>query len=281
MLAPFAELLAEQRAAGRGLGAFTCYDLETARAVLGAADDAGVGVVLLVSSNSFAARAGDQLVAALRGAAEQAPARACLQLDHVADLELIAAAFELGCGAVMADGSRLPLEENIALAAEAAALARRAGGSIEVELGHVSGDEDVASAAKAGKLTDPADVPGFVAATGAACLAVSIGNAHGEYATPPQLDWSRLAGVRAVTGVALSLHGASGLAEGDLRRAIASGITKVNVNTALREAYLAATAAAVPDVQDGLNVLALHERQTHAVHAVAAETLASFVPEGP
>jgi len=280
MLAPFVDLLAERRRAGAGLGAFTCYDLETAVGVLAAAAERGAGVVLLVGSASFAAPDGSELLAGLRAVAERSPARACVQLDHVSELGLIEAAFALGAGAVMADGSQLALEENAALVAAAVSLARASGGAVEAELGHVSGDEDVATAAAVGRLTDPEVVDGFVARTGAACLAVSIGNAHGTYAHPPALDWPRLDAIRAATAVALSLHGASGLGVGMLRRAIAAGVTKVNVNTELREAYLAATAAALPGAQDGHRVLDLHREQAAAVRAVAASKLAQYEPEG-
>jgi len=276
LLCAFDTLLAERRAAGGGLGAFTCYDLETARGVLAASTQRGVGVVLLVSAAAFAEPGGAELVGALRGAVERSPARAVVQLDHVGELALIEAAFEAGAGAVMADGSRLPLAENAALVGAAVAIARRHGGAVEAELGHVSGDEDVAAAAAAGRLTDPGVVAGFVAQTGAACLAVSIGNAHGTYARPPALDFERLAAIRAATAVPLSLHGASGLPSELVRRAIASGVTKVNVNTELREAYLAATADALPGAADGFRVLELHRRQAAAVAALAAAKLAHY-----
>ena len=280
MLADFRDLLAERRGVGAGLGAFTCYDLEAAAGVLAAAAEHGGGVVLLVSSAAFAAPGGGELVAALRAVAERSAAPACVQLDHVTDLALIERAFDAGAGAVMADGSRLALEENAALVAAAVAIAGRFGGAVEAELGHVSGDEDVATAAAAGRLTDPDVVAAFVARTGAACLAVSIGNAHGTYAQPPALDWPRLDAIRAATTVALSLHGASGLGEQPIRRAIRAGVTKVNVNTELREAYLAATAAALAGAQDGHRVLDLHQSQSAAVRAVAAAKLAQYDAEG-
>src|SRR5579862_7625674 len=136
MLRSFTELLAERAIARRGLGAFTCYDLETARGVLDAAAERAVGVVLLVSAAAFADPGGEQLLAGLVAAAERAPARACIQLDHVGDVELIERAFAAGAGAVMADGSRLPLEGNVELVERATAVARRYGGGVEAELGH-------------------------------------------------------------------------------------------------------------------------------------------------
>jgi tagatose 1,6-diphosphate aldolase GatY/KbaY len=281
MIDAFAELLVERRDAGTALGAFTCYDLETALGVLAAASEREAGVLLLVSSAAFAQSGGDQLVAALRAAAERSPARACVQLDHVSDLGLIARAFADGCGAVMADGSKLALEDNAALVAAAVQIARKFGGAVEAELGHVTGEEDVARAAMAGKLTNPDDVAPFLARTGAACLAVSIGNVHGTYSSTPVLDWERLAAIREATEIPLSLHGASGLPDDAIRRAVAAGIAKVNVNTELRGAYLDVTASALAEVRDGDNVLALHRQQVAATRALAISKLQQYDRETP
>ena len=140
---------------------------------------------------------------------------ACVQLDHVADLARIEAAFALGCGAVMADGSRLPGRRERG----AGARRRRAGRphrwpTSRRSSARLEGDEDVARAVAAGAFTDPDEAERFVAATGAACLAVSIGNVHGTYRHPPRLDLERLeAHPRSALPVPLSLHGASGIEE--------------------------------------------------------------------
>jgi tagatose 1,6-diphosphate aldolase GatY/KbaY len=85
-------------------------------------------------------------------------------------------------------------------------------------------------------LTDPAEAAAFVRSSGVDCLAVSIGNIHGHYTGAPVLDWERLERLR-VAGAPLALHGASGLPDADVSRAVSSGIAKVNVNTELRAAY--------------------------------------------
>ncbi len=279
MLLGFPALLSEHARSRTALGAFTCYDLEVARAVLAAAAARDAGVVLLISRETFAGEGGDQLLAGVRAAAERSPARACVQLDHVSDLELIAAAFELGAGAVMADGSRLPFDENVALVREAKRCADGFGGAVEAELGHVAGGEDVAAATEAGALTDPAEAERFIAATEVSCLAVSIGNVHGEYAGEPSLDWERLAEIERAVGVPLSLHGASGLADADLHRAVAAGVRKVNANTELRDAYLSATRDALDQALDGLRILSLHDAQTAAVRDVVDAKIAAFTRE--
>jgi ketose-bisphosphate aldolase len=276
MLATLPSLLAERRAKRAAVGAFTSYDLETATAVLSAAEDARVPVILLVSRESFAAPDGRHLMAGLVGAAQVAHVPCCVELDHVADLELMERALELGCKAVMADGSRLEYDRNRELVRSAVELAARYGAHVEAELGHVAGGEDVALATQVGQLTDPEEAALLESETGVSCLAVSIGNVHGAYAEPPRLDWARLESVRSRTTVPLSLHGASGIPDEDVREAISRGVAKVNVNTELREAYLAASERHLGEVRDGARLLELHARQREAVEAVAAVKLASY-----
>lgn len=272
MLIGFGELLEERRARGAAAGAFTCYTLTTAVGVLRAAEDQDAPVILLVSEASYTASAGRLLLAALRAAAERAAAPACVQLDHVADRAVIARALADGAGAVMADGSRLPYDANAALVRHAGALAKR-GAGIEAELGHIEGGEDVAAATAAGALTDPDEAARYAAETGVDCLAVSIGNVHGHYAASPSLDWARLERIRKLVDVPLSLHGASGLPDSDLRRAVAAGICKVNVNTELRARLFAELERRVPETAPGLRLLELESALVDAVAEVAAEKL--------
>jgi tagatose 1,6-diphosphate aldolase GatY/KbaY len=274
MLVPFADLLQSHQRRRTALCAFTCYNLETAFGVLQAAQTCDVGVVLLVSEQALRSPHGVYLLTSLRAMAEYAPIPVCVQLDHVSDLALVSLAFEFGVGAVMADGSRLPFEQNVALVREATVLAQRYGGGVEAELGRIEGDEDLAIAASAGTLTDPEQAAAFVQQAYPVCLAVSIGNVHGVYRYPPVLDWERLQKIRSLVNVPLSLHGASGLANGDLEQAVALGIAKVNFNTELRLRYLEATVKELDNVMPGARILELNMKQAAAVAAVAADKIA-------
>jgi tagatose 1,6-diphosphate aldolase GatY/KbaY len=274
VLTSFRELLDERRAAGAAAGAFTCYDVTGALGVVRAAEARNAPAILLVSEVSFRAPVGPLLVAALTAVAEAARVPMCVQLDHVADDALIDAAVRNGIGAVMADGSRLPESENGRFVVSVRG--RTGGVGVEAELGHIEGGEDVAAATEAGRLTDPAAAQAFVAATGCDCLAVSIGNVHGHYAAPPRLDWARLAAIRELVAVPLSLHGASGLPDGDIRRAIALGVCKVNVNTELRERYLGQLAASLPAARDGLRLFELESAVVEAIAETVAAKLEVF-----
>lgn len=276
MLVSFGELLEDARRRRAAVGAFTAYNLEQAEAILAAGARAGAGVMLLVSSQALRSRLGPPLVAALRAVAERADAPCCLQLDHETDLGAIEAALDAGVGAVMADGSRLPFEQNVAFVRTAVDLARRHGAGVESELGHVAGDEEIAVAVARGALTDPDEAERFAARTGADCVAVSIGNVHGRYREPPALDWERLAAVRERVPAALSLHGASGIPDADVRRAVGAGIAKVNVNTELRDRWFEVLDRRAGELAAGAQLLRLGEELADAVQEVVAAKIALF-----
>lgn len=278
MIVRFSEILQNEQDTGRAVGAFTCYDVTTAIGVLRAADMASVATILLVSNASFTSRDGPQLVVGLSAVATHAQTPACVQLDHVSDLETIARAVDLGIGAVMADGSRLSLEENALFVKEAVRLARSSGAGVEAELGHIEGGEDFATATRAGALTDPDEALDFVGRAEPDCLAVSIGNVHGEYAGPPNLDWSRLARIRERLDLPLSLHGASGLPERDLRTAVAGGIAKVNVNAELRRRAFRELGDRLPELTSGYRLLELQQGLANSAAEVALETFGSLDP---
>jgi ketose-bisphosphate aldolase len=279
VLTSFGDLLATgDRSA---VGAFTCYDLEAAAAVLSSGAARGQGVILLIGGRAFTDVHGPLLLAALLAAAGRSDARACVQLDHCDDLGVIEAALEQGAGAIMADGSARPYDENIAFVRRAVELAQPRGAGVECELGGITGDEDVAEAVAAGALTDPAQAAELMDAAGADCLAVSIGNVHGVYRDPPDLDWARLDAIRAATSRPLSLHGASGIPDEQVRRAVAAGIAKVNVNTELRQAYLASTSETLAEALPGARVAALHAAQIAAVGRVVDAKLDVLRGEAP
>ena len=96
---------------------------------------------------------------------------------------------------------------------------------------------------------------------------------HGHYAAPPQLDWDRLARIRELVDVPLSLHGASGLSDDDLRRAVAAGICKVNVNTELRARVFDELERRIPETAPGLRLLELESSLADAVAEIATEKL--------
>ena len=247
---------------GSAVPAFTCYDFTTALAVVGAAEEAGRGVILLVAPKTAATSNGLRLIAALRGLADAASVPVAVQLDHASDLKVMVDAVAAGADSVLADGSSLPFEENIALVRQARALLG-ADVVLEAELGGLAGDEDrafgadSAGVAVAG-LTDSAQVEEFVARTGAELLAVAVGNVHGKYKGEPQLRWDVLQDIAVRTHIPLVLHGASGIPADELVKAAAMNVGKVNFNTELRTGVLSTLQEQLPAHRtDGENLQGL------------------------
>ena len=144
---------------------------------------------------------------------------------------MIKKALDLGFTSVMYDGSTLPFEENIAGTRKIVELANEYGAVVEGELGLVGGSEDGLS--DHGILcTNPDKAHEFCERTGIACLAVAIGNAHGDYPTAPVLAFDILEQINQKAGVPLVLHGGSGISDNDFRKAISLGIAKINIGTA-------------------------------------------------
>ena len=273
MLASFAEILPAPGSGGSPIGAFTCYGLETAAGVIHAAEQRGRPVMLLISAKAYRSELGRPLLRTLLSLGEAAAGPVAVQLDHVSDLGLIEEALTDGVQAIMADGSTLGYRANLDLVSAARKLAERHGAGVEAELGHLAGDEEVAVGVTSHGYTDPVEAAAFASASGASCLAISIGNVHGRYAEPPRLDIPLLREIEARTDLPLSLHGASGLPDDQIQDALGGAIAKININTELRERYVSVLDGCLPDVRRGLDLLTLGSRLVSETAELVGEKL--------
>lgn len=280
------QLVNSALASGSAVPAFTCYDFTTAMAVVSAAEEARLGVILLVAPKTASTSNGLRLISALRGLADSASVPVSVQLDHASDLKVIRDSVAAGADAVLADGSSLPFEDNIALVREVRAALHADGHAdvvIEAELGGLAGDEDRAFGTArethdAGTpdegLTNPAQVADFVERTGAQLLAVAVGNVHGKYKGEPNIRWDVLQDVASKTGVALVLHGASGIPADELAKAPSLRVGKVNFNTELRTGILSTLEAETAAYRaDGENLQGLLARWNGTAGEFAGATL--------
>ncbi|MGW7421497.1 class II fructose-bisphosphate aldolase [Streptomyces sp. NPDC054813] len=242
-LAATGELLTRAAEARSALAAFNVITLEHVEAVVTGAEAAGSPVVLQVSENAVKFRYGRllPLARAAVAAAERAGVPVALHLDHVQSDELLWQAPAAGFSSVMYDASRLPYAENLAATVTAVDWAHAQGLWIEAELGEVGGkDGPPVDAHAPGARTDPTEARAFVAGTGVDALAVAIGSAHAMTTRTAALDHDLLARLSAAVPVPLVLHGSSGVPDDGLVAAVAGGIAKVNVGTALNMAMTAA-----------------------------------------
>ncbi|KQU28454.1 MULTISPECIES: class II fructose-bisphosphate aldolase [unclassified Rhodococcus (in: high G+C Gram-positive bacteria)] len=278
MRARLDDLVADALRRGSAVPAFTCYDFTTAMGVVAAAETSRRGTTLLIAPKTAAAQHGARFITALRGLADDADIPVTVQLDHAANLDVIATAVAAGADSVLVDGSSLSYENNIALVRAAREIV---GPDIvlEAELGGLPGDEDRALAASpviepGTGLTDPSSVTDFVSRTGIGLLAVAIGNVHGTYSGEPQLQWDLLRDIGTHTSVPLVLHGASGIPTPDLVRATRMGVGKININTELRTSVLDLVERELPSYRtDGENLLGLLGRWDRVVREFASATL--------
>ena len=199
-----------------------------------------------------------------------------LHLDHGDSFELCKSCVDLGFSSVMIDGSSLPYEENIALTKKVVDYAHQYDVTVEGELGVLAGVEDEV-AAEESHYTRPEEVIDFSTRSGVDSLAISIGTSHGAYKfkpeqctrdpktgrlVPPPLAFDVLDAVmKELPGFPIVLHGSSsvpqeevdtinkyggklpnavGIPEEQLRKAAASAVCKINIDSDSRLAMTAA-----------------------------------------
>lgn len=223
---------------GFAVPAFNIHNLETMQVVVETAAEMRAPLILAGTTGTYSYAGVGNVVAIASDLAKTYDLPLAVHLDHHENLEDITQKIKSGIRSVMIDGSHFPFEENIALVKSVVDLSHRYDASVEAELGRLGGvEDDLVVDAKDALYTNPEQAREFIARTGIDSLAVAIGTAHGLYAAEPKLDFERLAAIRNCVDVPLVLHGASGLPEGDIRRAIGLGVCKVNVATELKIAF--------------------------------------------
>ena len=239
MLATTAQLVTSSASTGTGVAAFNVVTLEHAEAIVAGAEHAGRPVILQVSQNTVTFHRGQlaPVAAAVAALAAASSVPVAMHLDHVTDIALLHAAPGCGFGSAMFDASTLPYAENAAVTAAAADFCHEHGLWLEGELGAVGGK---GGAHAPGARTDPDDARAFVASTRVDILAVAVGSSHAMTDRSARLDHDLIAALRSAVPVPLVLHGSSGVGDDELARAVAGGLVKINIGTALNIAYTAA-----------------------------------------
>ena len=240
-LVPVEDLLRKAQEGDYAVGAFNCNNMEIVQAIVAAAEKENAPVIMQASQGAIKYAGLDYITAMAKLAAGKAKVPVALHLDHGTSFEQCIQCIRAGFSSVMIDGSKLPLQENIALTRRVLEVARACGVSVEAELGKIGGTEDDISVSERDALfTDPGEADEFVRETGVGSLAVAIGTAHGQYKGVPELDFARLEKIIALVKIPIVLHGSSGVPDEAVRKAISLGVCKVNIDTNIREAFVAA-----------------------------------------
>lgn len=235
------QLLKKAESQGWAIGQFNFSNLEQLRGIGLAAKENSAPVIIGTSEKEAKFLGLEEALALVRIFENKLKIPLFLHLDHGKDLDFIKKAIDLGYDSVHFDGSFLSFKENVKLTRKIVTYAHSKKVLAEGELGYLRGESRLFSRLKPRlpkeDLTNPEAVKEFVTKTGVDSLAIAIGNIHGIYKKMPSLDFDRLQQIREQTDAFLVLHGGSGLLPRYLKKAIKSGIQKININTEIRVAW--------------------------------------------
>jgi len=240
-------LLQEAQENGAAIGHFNISDLVLLKAVFAAAQELNVPVLVGLSEGEREFVGVRQIAAFVRSLREEFNFPIFLNADHTHSLAKGLEAAKAGFDSIVFDLSALPIEENVRQTKQAVEALKAINPSmlVEGEIGDIgTGSEIHESSPDLSKgLSTPEEARQFVESTRVDILAPAVGNMHGMLRsmvhgeTKKRLDVERIAGIKRAAQTFLTLHGASGTDDEDLRKAIAAGINIVHINTELRVAW--------------------------------------------
>lgn len=249
---------------GYAIPAYNFNNLEQLQAIITACAETHSPVILQVSKGARNYANETMLRYMATGAVQMAKEMGAdipivLHLDHGDSFGLCKNCIDSGFSSVMIDGSHLPYDENVALTRQVVEYAHVHDITVEGELGVLAGIEDDV-VAEVSTYTQPDEVEDFVKKTGVDSLAISIGTSHGAYKfklkegeSVPELRFDILEECeKRIPGFPIVLHGASsvvpeyvalinqyggkmdgavGVPEDQLRKAAASAVCKINIDS--------------------------------------------------
>ena len=229
MLIGLKDILAIAEEKGCAIGSFNTPNLECINAVIAAAEELNVPVIISHAELHEPVAPLSVIGPIMVLAAKNAKVPVCVHLDHCETLDYMAAALEIGFTGVMYDGSVLPYEENVENTKKAVAMSAIYGASVEAEIGQLASREGGETENAGGPVyTDPNDAKKFFDETGIDALAPSFGTCHGIYKSKPVLDLDRVGVIKEKTGLPLVMHGGSGVSPEDYKTAISKRIRRIN-----------------------------------------------------
>lgn len=241
------DVLTQLEKEGAALGHFNVADLVSLKAVIAAAAETRLPVLVGASEGEREFFGTRQLATLVKSLREETAVPAFLNADHTHSLKKAMEAANAGFDAVGIDFSALPFDQNVDRTKEAVQAIKAVNPAIlaEGEVGDIGTGSEIHETAQGDvrKLTTPEEARQFVEATGIDILAPAVGNMHGMLKSMVQgkakkhLDIERIAQIKQAAGVFLTLHGGSGTDDEHFRKAIAAGINIIHINTELRVAW--------------------------------------------
>lgn len=236
------EMLQKAQKGKYAVGAFNANNMEIIQAIVEASEEERAPVIIQASQGAIKYAGLDMIVAMVRSIAEKTSIPIALHLDHGTDYFQNILCLRAGFTSLMYDGSALPFDENVAMTKKVVEMAHVCNIPVEAEIGQVgkmdTSDEPGVAREKIKEfMAKPEDAEKFVQMTKVDILAPAVGTIHGCREPIAKLDIPRIEKIRDLTGVPLVLHGASGASDEELKKGIAAGICKVNIDTRIRMAF--------------------------------------------
>ena len=280
------KILEQADTTGMAVGHFNVSDLVTLKAVFEAARDLRVPVIVGVSEGERQFMGVRQVAATVKSLREEYDFPIFLNADHTHSLPSAIEAAKAGFDWIVFDVSTLPFEENVrqTKAAVEALKSLRPDILVEGEIGDIGSGSEIHDAAPDLRkgLTSPAKAKQFVEETRVDTLAPAVGNMHGMLKSmvagnsKKRLDIERIRAIKAEARIFMTLHGASGTDDNDLKEAIAAGITAVHINTEVRLAWRRGFDAALEKQSNEIVPYKLLPHVVDSVKQVVTARLALF-----
>ena len=197
-----------------------------------------------------------------------------LHLDHGTSAQSCFKAIDSGFTSVMIDASKYEIEKNIVITKEVVDYAHKNDASVEAEVGHIGGEEDGIKAEVLNASIE--DCVKMYKEAGIDALAPAVGSVHGFYHGEPNLDFQLMKDINEELPIPLVLHGGSGIPDYQIKEAILSGISKINVNTDLQVVWASAVREFLLDNQNAYDPRKIISSGEGAVKAKIAEIVSIF-----
>lgn len=271
------------------VGAFNIDNQETLIAIARAAQKLNAPVLVEVSQGEVEAMGLDNVRDLVDNYKKEYGIEMYLNLDHSPTVEACKQAIDAGYEFIHIDISQAnhdaPEEEIIAKTKEVVEYAKFTGALVESEPHYFGGSSNVHSEAIDYEeikktFSTPEGAKAFVEATGIDTFAAAIGNLHGKYPVPKELDLELLGRIRDAIGCQISLHGGSGTPSHFFEEAAKIGVSKININSDMRYAFRTVMEAELKEHPDEFAVVKLMERVKDAVQVVVEEKIQAFGSAG-
>lgn len=229
------EMLEKARLGKYAVPHFNINNLEWTRFILEECQNNNSPVILGVSEGAAKYMGGFNVVSAIVKELVKSlniTIPVAVHLDHGSTVENCVSAIDSGFTSVMIDASKYDLDENIKITKEVVEYANKYNVTVEAEVGHIGGEEDGVSDELAYAKVE--DAVRLYKETNIDSIAPALGSVHGLYKGEPKLDFEKMKEIAILTQIPLVLHGGTGIDDEKIKKAIESGICKININTELQ-----------------------------------------------